>query len=413
LCQNAKCGSANQSLALFCRRCGHPVTFPQLSAAALDPNSVNRAFSDSKQPVVRYFSQHFECAPVVFCGFVWAISATGDVWRLTPANGQPSVLGSLGSGFGGSPLTLGHFPVHNGTKVPLLLAVSRETIAAWNLAAGEGPSTLARANGNGRFLASLSSDGYVGVACLDDRVFALLESDGAVDLFSCRGSGGDEWRGVAAPPPIAGPLVIDRQVCCYSRDTIYWLNNEGQLTPYAVGRGIRLLPSPKDPPGFLPPGAFPWILGGRGAYLPAQMAGVFGLLFVRFGADGPTSQFVALPRGASYSQAADGRLLVCRRGQLLLFDDGGGAPQHTDPQMSASGVEYYDAPLYVYCAETAGRLMLHVHLRGSGIELDMALPHGQGESTMTRFAAAGDAFVLPFFDQQLDKLDIGVAIWRL
>jgi hypothetical protein len=411
------CGAANQSLALFCRRCAKEVKYSGFGAAALGPDVLAGAFSRS--PKVTLFGQTFACAPAVFGGFVWALSSTGELWRFTPAStldpkgGRVASQCSLGAGFGDSPMALGHFPGRGGVRVPLVLAISEGAIKAWNLVTGESPYIVAE-SGAGRFWASMSAkddERYVGVVCHGARVFALYSGkEEGVALFSAGTEGGNTWRGEIGKGPIAGPLVIDDRVCCYSQDTVYW-EDEGTVKSQKLGAGIvRLIVSPREAPGFQrPAGAFPWVLAPRGAYLPAQSDGRYGLAWVRFSNGRPVCQVIRLEPDSSYSQAADGRLLVCKRGCLMLYEDGGGAPQFDDQQMSPSGVEFFDDPLYLYLASVAGGKVLRASV-GRSFSRDEQIPRARGAVTMVRCANAGGAFVLPFFDA---GLDIGVATWLL
>jgi hypothetical protein len=291
----------------------------------------------------------------------------------------------------------------------LVLAVSEREIMGWNAAAGEPPRRLSAVGGGERFLASMSDDGYVGVAAGGGRVFALLQAGRDVSLFSSGMRPGDEWR-ASARGAAAGPLLVDGRVCCYSESTIYYLEDD-RLKSCDLPAGVSLVVSPQGTRGYRPPGEFPWVLAATGAYLPASQKGHFGLLWLRFEERAPASQFVPLPPDCSYSPTADGRLMVSRPGQLLLVENGGVVPHHADPQIFPTGLEFFGSALNVYAASAAGGTVLRA--RHPEFEQDFAMPRARGEALPSRFAAVGDCFVLPFFDQTQRLLDIGVAIWRL
>ena len=404
-----ECGSAFPSLARFCGRCGRPVLFPDSDAAGRDPRAIREAFRPERRAAIALFGHHFECAPKLFRGFVWALSDGGEVLRLTPRNGEVSTLVSLGPGFGKSPLCIGYFPWLRASKMPVILAVSEKEIAGWSAASSEPHKVLAAAGSGERFLASMSHDCYVGVVGTGDRVCALLQRGDEVTLLSAGLPSGTEWRAPVCRAPVAGPLLIDERVCCYSETAVYYLN-ESRLEQFPLPSDVHLIVSPQETRGYRPPGDFPWVLAETGAYLPGVRGGLFGFVSLRFD-ERPACQFLAVDPNCSYSRSADGNLLVCRPGQLLLVERGGISPLHTDRQIATSGVEFLDSSLQVFAASTGAGTLLRA--RHPAFEQDFAMPRARGVAAHSRFLAAGDCFILPFFDQWQQIIDIGVAVWRL
>ncbi|MGA3098026.1 MAG: hypothetical protein ABSF25_16345 [Bryobacteraceae bacterium] len=362
---------------------------------------------------------------------MWALSLSGIVWRINPAEGSAARFATLGEGFGRSPIRIRNLVGAEGSRSGThLLAASPREVKSVNLANGRSFSWIAASPG-GRLLSDLNEDGYVTVESDGAYIYALekraagyyllrrhLDRE-AVDEFPAGGqpAGGplrvegdaQAGAGVDRPgdQPAGGSLRVEGRICAYTEDSLLALGDSGVARlPYAV-EGPALL-SPREPHSYLvAPGASPWLTFGSDVYLPAQGSVFLYMSLKDFPKD---SARLPVTEHSAVSRDSAGRFVLttptsgAASGAIELFKGPAPATRVKDQQLRATGAEFLDGPFAAAFVSSVGAGRIRFYYEGCAPR-DARLA-GNIENQIG-FYPCGAAFVLAHFG---DK-SLGFSIW--
>jgi hypothetical protein len=345
------CRGANRGFARHCRQCN--------AAIAIDGNLLEGPQGESESGSLSSESRRIELRgsfwirPVARYGFLWCLSKSGEILRVSPFDSQALPWGVLGVGFGASPFTIAEI-ISQASKVaePYLIATSQQVIKGVNLL-NEAVKEFYSAQ-SGEYILSNISESYAGVEADEQGIHFLKKRDGQTLLSVSNGDSHKEFR--LPVTDVAGPLKIGSRVLVYSRDHLFALQGDAIVTLLDFEAiGFKPWVSPPQETHFSPPfGRNPSLVRADSIYVPGERLGEMGLLFISL--RGPNLNFAFIPaRGESnFTQDEYGRPIIARPGEITAYEETSSLSLSHDGQLTARGQPYHRARLTVGFAKTAG-----------------------------------------------------------
>jgi hypothetical protein len=296
------CGSAW----LRCRDCQLPVSSlwrvcPRDGRAVRrrpeDGGRGYRAFGLASPAIVAAPSRHFVNAPFSYGGYVWALTTSGDVRRVSPSRDRADLVENLGIEFGNGPFGL--LPASDRRRA-LLAAVGERQIALLDPVThrpGDGPR-LSPLLPLGDVFVSMVGDSSPAVAAQDHLVAALARHGKTVQLAIWNLETGALDRIPLPEPQVVGPFLVGGRLAAYGDRTLFLLNG-GALEAHALPPGFQ--PSQADDSSLRKPWGRAGVMAySTWAYLPGSINGSPALLLLRFDSETPRFSVVSLHWGDTY-----------------------------------------------------------------------------------------------------------------
>lgn len=399
------CHAHNRAFAHFCRRCRTEVAFPVFSPGDYGEGLLEAlARLNGEVPV----DDEFWSAPAACCGYLWALSTRGQVWRLVLGNRTAGRAAPLGDAFGKATFCIRNLSLEEGRPAdPHLIAASKQSVKSVNLATNMVHEWLT-VEGEDTLLADMRQDGYVTVEADEKNIYALGRRPKGYFLARHVLATGEREEHFVGDAAVAGPLRVGDRICVYSAERFFALE-DGRLKTYEYPVAGRALLSPSEVRGFrFASGTLPWRGLQDEVYVPGASSGSPAFLYMNLKSYPRVSANLGVQHGEAFSQAADGRLLVASPGKLEVYDGPAATGPRRDPQLTPTGAEYSDGPFAAYFvrAAAAGE---KIRFYFNGKTQDAGL-HGLGDLIdPIAFLQSGPAYVLAYFNTKDNKL--GFAVW--
>jgi hypothetical protein len=401
ICQ--KCAAGNRALARHCRNCNQAIAFPEtgLHLGGETPAEIGA-------PTHRVtINRPFWVSPTVYKGFLWCLSAVGEVMRVSPFEGRAHHFGTLGESFGKSAFTITPRPEDESDGLPpYLLAASPDVLSGINLITGEVREFL-RASAGERFLSNFE-EGYVGIESHERNIFFLKKRNEVFYLARLDLSTLTTQEYALPEKDVVGPQRIGNSVCVYSRSALYLLSNgemkeairfSSNFTAWALPGENAQLQSRV--------GRLPFLVRQHAIYIPGASGTVPGFLYVSLGNRGSNMSFFPLTGEASCSQESGGRLLIARDGGVDMYEGLTARSVCLDPQLNPQSPSYYDESLTACFVKTTGGVETLRFYYGKIIR-DYSLAQLGGLIAMEFLPVAG-TLALPYLSESGNSL--GILIW--
>lgn len=399
-----KCGTSNRSFARHCRTCNQLIYFPE--TRRLLPRADAELSGPEKQVVVNL---PFWLSPVAYRGFLWCLSATGEVIEISPFKAKPHHFGTLGGGFGRSAFTITPQAGDDvGNLAPYLFAASPQALSGINLLTGEAAEFLPASAGE--HLLSNFEEGYAGVESRGRTVFFLKRREGRLYLAALDLSAMTVEHYPVAGDEIVGPLRAGDRVGIYSRNALYLLDAKGLREAARFPAAFSAWVTPGENSSLQPRvGRMPFIARPDSIYIPGTSRGVAGFLYVSLRGEAGGASFLPLAGESCCSQDASGHLLVARAGGIDMYE--GITPQAVcrDTQVNAQSPAYHDDSLTAYFVRTAGSVE-SIRFYYNNRAHDYSLAH-LGSPIGMEFITVAGALALPYLSEGAGGSRLGIMIW--
>ncbi len=396
-----KCEAANRAFARYCRKCKHGIAFPETGLLIEGDSRVDLSVPPRRVMIDR----PFWVSPAVYKGFLWCLSAAGEVMRVSAFEGRAHHFGTLGGSFGKSAFTIRpRIGDETNELPPYLIAASPDRLSGINLVTGEVREFL-RATASERLLSNLE-EGYVAVESHGRNVFFLKRRErklylASLDLCSMKA------QEYALPEEnVVGPFRVGNQVGVYSRNALYFLSNREVKEAIRFSSNFSAWALPGENSQLQPRvGRLPFLVRHSSLYIPGASRTESGFLYVslRNGASNPS--FIPLSGESCCSQESGGNLLLARSGGIDLYEGITARPVCLDPQLNPQAPSYYDESLTVCFVKSAGGAeTLRFYYRNTVHDYSLSQ---LGRLIAMEFLPVAGTLALPYLSEDA----LGIVIW--
>jgi hypothetical protein len=348
-----KCQGTNRAFARYCRRCKEPIVFPTIGPTEVwQPGTASHFARESRRIIV---NDQFWVSPSAYRGFLWGLSLRGVVWKLSPFNPQPIPYSAIGDGFGKSAFLIRELLANaNGEDwilYPYLLSISPQAVKGVNLLTKEARE-LAQVSSEEHILSSFE-EGFVTLEADSQMIYFLKKRSVQVSLVACNLLDVGTKEFTLDEPEVVGPFKIGHRVCVYSKNIIYALEGD-KIRPHALPKNFTAWVSPNDVKDIQRIGQMPFLVYRDSVYIPGRVGGDPGLLSVAFQGSSVASAPISIRGEATYTQDPTGRLILAKSGEIVVYDGSAAVVRKEDRELSGRGVPYYDEPIAIGRAKSAG-----------------------------------------------------------
>jgi len=321
VCKNTK--TYNRTLARFCVACGCPISLPENKDVEGVPLNQILDFSSHARRI--NLPESIWIRPLNYKGFLWCLSAAGNLYGLSPHKEKPEYFCSLGEDFGKSPNLVQEWGPF---ASPIFLALgpkSLKTVSLLNLVTDEfsieldpGESVLCNMQG-----------GFFGLVGKDESVFFLTRTSEEIRLASLslktRKAQKVPLPVTNAQIPVVGPVNAGGHIVLYSRESLFKLNTERsdawQLTPIPFEVDFQPIVTPAAlshssldmPLGIIPP-----LVSEDYLYIPGTSRAEPAFLTLGLEKAITTFSILKVPPGI-YDSGPRQQLVLASRGRVLTY----------------------------------------------------------------------------------------------
>lgn len=307
-----RCGALNRSLARQCRSCSAPLEYKNVLRSGY--GSAVRKWSSPDTKVVT--QERFWLAPLPFAGWLWLLSAEGQLSRYSPFSGSLTPIVHLGQEFGcAAPLLQANMSIGSQWSQPAAAALSPEGAVAVGMIDGRQMRVALEA---GELALADFTKEPCGLAGRDTDIHFFTRRNGSLSLVSASlKSGRIESRTDLPDEPIAGPLCCAGEVFYYTQAKLSWLSGT-TLKSQSFPAGFQASLDPRDPvlrQGF---GRLPFMVRESGFYIPGRQSNRPVFLLHRPGR-GPA--IIPISGESIYVQDGSGRPVLAQESRILILED--------------------------------------------------------------------------------------------
>ncbi|MEO0079661.1 MAG: zinc ribbon domain-containing protein, partial [candidate division WOR-3 bacterium] len=238
-CVNSKCKAPNRALAQYCHYCGKelPKHRHEFILSAL-PKDANRP----KKVIPQNRDEKLWWGPVSYAFYLWFLTGTGTLYRMSVRDNAPMVINGLGEKFSKSPLLITEKKSSEKGTIPIAVVASKVEVITINLVTGE-RETLHTARESEIFLADVD-ERFAGLCCDGDNVYLLAQDKRQFKLVRLSLNTNDVWSFdlPGSSENIAGPFVYQGHVVCFSPAHLFALDIDT----------VRFAVKQEWPEGFVP-----------------------------------------------------------------------------------------------------------------------------------------------------------------
>jgi hypothetical protein len=285
---------------------------------------------------------------------LWCLSTKGVLWQVSPFNTHATSFELLGEGIGKSPFIIREILTRaDGIDwMPYILAANSQLVKGVNLLTKE-MKVFARVPGDEHILSSFL-EGFVTLEADSQTAFFLKKCHDQVCLVSCDLLSGETREYDLGEPTVAGPFRIGDQIGVYSERTLYILKNGG-IQSYPLLKDFRAWIASHNVKDLQPPaGRMPVVVSEGSVYIPGVVNNVPHLLYASIRESSVEYVGIQIQGEASYTQDAEGRLLVVRDGEMVTYEGINPILALRDGELQGTGTAYYENPLAVGFSKSAG-----------------------------------------------------------
>lgn len=403
-----KCESPNRTFANFCRACGADLAHIPSQASTVLAETVAAL---SRPPVKALVSEAFWLAPLSWGGYLWLLSATGQIYRYSPFSNQAVPMQALGQGFGRCAFSIHEIcSRHQPPETePWFLTANRKSVKGFALVSRQVREIVSLPDGEE--VLSDSLENYVNLECDPTRVYFLTRAGPQISLTSADFLSGEVRHFPLPAQSVVGPFRCGDIVFAYSETQLYSLRQD-ELRAHVFPAGFRAwtLQGARDlNQMFLKPafGRRPYILCGYSVYIPGTNAGgnAFLLQYLKGGVGG--TAVIPLNEEATYSQDSAGRPIVSLSGRILTYSEASRQEVQSDPQLSPRLPSFVNGPVCAATAETAGGERIRFFADGKVVDVPVSqFPRYQ---ECVGFYGLDLAVVMTYLT---DSEHLGIASWH-
>src|SRR5579859_1135793 len=338
-----RCGRVVDSLVRFCGTDCAVIGEP-LWAGTSSPKFA------SVNPTITSIPEQSWHAPVAYAGYLWLVSVTGTVYRISPMMSRGFVVDNLGISFGRHAFALvpasalaarlaASFP--NGpdpknedhtvlmdrwsqSERILLAVVGDRQIALLDPAYPEEVRTSPDVATGCMFVSA--DEGLAGVAAHKGRFATLQHLPPGVALYIWDSNTSQHQSVALAEDRVCGPFLLGGDFTVYGRHSISY-SVDGKMVSAGFPPGFSAFIDSGDAETELPWGRPPYVVGGGGVYLPGVRNGRITMAWAHKRGTEIRFTYFEMQHNAVYRDMGMGRLLLSEKGKLRLVQQGNVLPQ--------------------------------------------------------------------------------------
>lgn len=386
------CSGWNRGLAPHCRLCSQPLgSYPADCLALGQLDGWDRA---KRHDVT--INENLWATPRAYGGYLWFLTAGGQLCRYSPFQGRYSEQHTFGPGVGYSTLLIGEIAPAGSNGRPPRPEPFAITLNASNLIAfgmlSRTPIELPPPDGE-RFLADAVQE-FQGMDSAGGAVWCLsANQSGSISLVKADIAERRREKWDLGLKAAAGPVLVDSYTLAWGRDEFAVFDGEHvRKQPFPSGFSAALSAGGAACPrtGL---GRRPAVVHDQDVYLPGSFGGkpAFANICVRAGVM-PIAT-LRLQDAAAYAQDSESRLIVAAEGRLDQYQQANPNTVWADPQLRPDRPPFSGAGLHAGFVQSAAGELLRFRLRRS---FDTNLPPGKNILDSHGFCTAGPALLCTY-----------------
>ena len=325
----SRCGTLNRSLARQCRSCCGPFKYRDLLAGVYA--SVVKKWPD---PDKRLFTQErFWVTPVALGGWLWLLSAEGQLSRYSPFSGSLAPVVHLGEEYGrAAPMACGEMPAGDRWTQPAIVALSQRSIVAVGMI--DSRELKIDLESDEVAVADFTKE-PCGIDGGEKEAYLLTRRNGRTYLaVASLVSGKVESRIELPEKSLAGPFHCGGCVYTYSETQLHVVN-AGQVCSYPFPTGFKASVETRDQTLHQAFGRLPFMVKASSFYIPGKQGGRPVFFMQRGGRGASGAAIVPVAGETTYTQDGTGRPVLAQESSISVLEDAVSRVAEQDDQLSA------------------------------------------------------------------------------
>jgi hypothetical protein len=321
-----RCGAFNRSLARYCRSCSAPFEYKTLL-----PDVYASAIKKWPAPDNQILTQErFWLAPIAYGGWLWFLSAEGQLSKYSPFTGSLTPVVHLGQEYGCSaPLDRIEMPTGGKWSQPGVVAISPDAITAVGMIDGR---QMKVALDQGEVAVADFTKEPCGVAGGNKEAYFLTRRDERLSLAIANlETGRIEKRFEIPESQAGGPLFCGGEVFVYSETRVHSISGN-QLKSQSLPAGFRASVQARDSALRQAFGRMPFMVKEQAFYIPGRQGNRPVFLLQKPGR-GPA--IIPVPGETTFIQDDSGRPVLALEGSVSVLEDSVARMVREDGQLSA------------------------------------------------------------------------------
>lgn len=308
-----RCGALNRSLARCCRSCSAPVEYKSVL-----PGVYASAIEKWASPDMRILTQErFWLAPLACQGWLWFLSAEGQLSKYSPFAGTLTPVVHLGQEYGCSaPLARIEMPSSGQWSQPGVVALSPDAIAAVGMI--DGRQVKVTLDQGEHAVADFTKEPCGVAGGNKEACFLTRRSDRLNLVVANLATGRIETRlEIPEGGVVAGPLYCAGEVFVYSETRLHAVSG-GLLKSQSFPAGFRASVEPRDSVLRQAFGRLPFMARESAFYIPGRQGDRPVFLLQKPGR-GPA--IIPVPGETTFMQDDSGRPVLALEGCVSILED--------------------------------------------------------------------------------------------
>jgi hypothetical protein len=325
----SRCGTLNRSLARQCRSCCSPFKYWDLLAGVY--SSVVKKWPTPDKRLIT--QERFWVAPVAFGGWLWLLSAEGQLSQYSPFSGSLAPIVHLGEEYGrAAPIALAEMPVGDKWTQPAIVALSQRSIVAVGMI--DSRELEIDLESDETAVADFTKE-PCGVDGGENEAYLLTRRNARTYLASASFVSGRVESRIELPENrLAGPFRCGGYVYTYSETQLHVVA-AGQVRSYPFPTGFKASLAARDQTLHQAFGRLPFMVKGSSFYIPGKQ-GVRPVFFMQKGGRGASGAAIIPVAGEStYTQDGTGRPVLAQESTISVLEDAMSRVAQEDAQLSA------------------------------------------------------------------------------
>lgn len=324
-----RCGTLNRSLARQCRSCCGPFKYRDVLTGVY--SSVVKKWPT---PDKRLFTQErFWVTPVAFGGWLWLLSAEGQLSRYSPFSGSLAPIVHLGEEYGrAAPMACGEMPAGDKWTQPAIVALSQRSIVAVGMI--DSRELKIDLESDETAVADFTKE-PCGVDAGDKEAYLLTRRNAHTHLATASLVSGKVESRIELPENrLAGPFRCGGYVYTYSETQLHVVT-AGQVRSYPFPTGFKASLETRDQTLHQAFGRLPFMVRGSSFYIPGKQGGRPVFFMQKGGRAASGAAIIPVAGEATYTQDGIGRPVLAQESSISVLEDAVSRVAAQDDQLSA------------------------------------------------------------------------------
>lgn len=325
----SRCGALNRSLARQCRSCCAPFYYKDLVAGVF-ASAVKKWAAPDK----RLFTQErFWVMPIAYGGWLWLLSAEGQLSRYSPFSGSLAPIVHLGQEYGRTaPMARAEMPAGEKWTQPAVVALSQSGIIAVGMI--DGREVKVHLEFGETAVADFTKE-PCGVEGGENEAYLLTRRNGRTCLAVVSLVTGKVESRIELPESrVAGPFRSAGHVHAYSETQLHVVSG-GKVMSYPFPTGFTATVETRDQTLHQAFGRLPFMVRGSSFYIPGKQGGRPVFLMQKAGSGASGQAIIPVSGEATYAQDGIGRPVLAQESSISVLEGAVNRVVQEDAQLSS------------------------------------------------------------------------------